>query len=69
MSHQDCHCDTPHYEEDEHANSCMCEDCHTFRHFEFDHVGLCSYCDDEEQAELDLIEAGVFDGTDNGEFL
>ena len=55
-----CHCDTPHYEDDEHSESCTCSDCHLFRHDNFSHVGLCQFCDDDEQAELDAAEEAIY---------
>ena len=62
MSKHNCRsvlCDTPHYEEEaEHPNDCACIECHTYRHEDQSHVGLCGFCNDEEQDLLDMAEAG-----------
>ncbi len=59
-------CDTPHYEEEsddvfDHQNDCACIECHTYKHEDQSHVGLCGFCNDEEQDLLDQAEAAAFD--------
>ncbi len=55
-------CDTPHYEENpEHSEDCGCIECHTYKHEDQSHVGLCGFCNDEEQDLLDMAEAAAFD--------
>lgn len=60
MSHIDCHCDTPHYEEDEHFDGCTCYECHEYRHSNFDHADVCAWCEDDMQAEMDAANETVY---------
>ncbi len=57
-----CHCDTPHYEDpDDHSEKCVCQECHLYRHDNFDHAEVCDFCLAEEKTELEDAEAAAFE--------